>query len=56
MAIALLHIPGLLPDDLRERGTTSEIIAAVEPLPFVPYRGALGLFNVPDDLIPAEAA
>lgn len=31
------------------------ILADVEPIPFIPYRGALGLFNVPDDLF-AEAA
>jgi hypothetical protein len=31
------------------------VLSDVEPIPFVPYLGALGLFNVPDDLI-KEAA
>ncbi len=30
VAIALIHIPGLLPDYLREHGTTDEIIGAVQ--------------------------
>lgn len=31
------------------------ILNSVEPIKFVPYRGALGFFNVPDDLV-LEAA
>ncbi len=28
------------------------VLADVEPLPFVPYKGALGLFEVPDGVVP----
>lgn len=31
------------------------VLADVRPLPFVPFKGALGFFDVPDDLLPAEA-
>lgn len=32
------------------------VLADVEPLPFVPWKGALGLFDVPDDYATRRAA
>jgi hypothetical protein len=37
-------------------GPNGFILDSVEPIPFIPYRGALGLFDVPDDAIPETAA
>jgi hypothetical protein len=31
------------------------VLADVEPIPFIPYKGALGLFDVPDEVV-REAA
>lgn len=33
-------------------GSYGLVLANVRPLPFVPFKGALGLFDVPDDLVP----
>ena len=41
-------------EDLRWHvaGSFGLVLADVRPLPFVPFKGALGLFEVPDDLVP----
>lgn len=48
---------GLGPLDFRWHvtGSFGLVLANVRPLPFVPLKGALGLFNVPDEMVPAEA-
>lgn len=46
--------PGLRgPTDMRWHapGSYGLILADVEPLPFVPWKGALGLFEVPDEVV-----
>jgi hypothetical protein len=32
-------------------GVFALVLADVEPLPFIPWKGSLGLFDVPDDLV-----
>lgn len=46
--------PGVGPLDFRwyKRGSYGLVLADVRALPFVPFPGALGLFEVPDDLVP----
>jgi len=36
-------------------GPIGLVLADVRPLPFMPYKGALGFFDVPDHLLPSEA-
>jgi ASCH domain len=43
--------PGLVDGRWHMRDQYGFILADVEALPFVPYKGALGLFDVPDDLV-----
>lgn len=31
------------------------VLADVDPIPFIPYKGALGLFDVPDEVVRAAA-
>lgn len=50
------HRPELLyPDGVDRRWHMRDqfgfVLADVEPLPFVPLKGSLGLFNVPDDVV-----
>lgn len=33
------------------QGPYGFVLTDVEPLPFIPYKGALGLFDVPDDVV-----
>ena len=36
-------------------GPLGLVFSHVRPLPFIPFKGALGFFDVPDDLLPPEA-
>lgn len=49
-----LYTPSVAPDlDMRWfAGPIGLILADVRPLPFVPFKGALGFFDVPDHLVP----
>jgi hypothetical protein len=47
--------PGGRPPEGQENWYTGDfgiVLADVEPLPLVPFRGSLGLFDVPNDLFP----